>query len=98
MQIIIELTCSIFMSSNNILQFFLHIEKGLKIHQLNIIKIIKKRLQEKLVKDINVFLRKKKKKKEQYGSERYKTLPEGEKQKLVEYRKKYYKMRKNDLL
>ena len=30
---------------------------------------------------------KKKKKKQQYGCERYKNLPEDEKQKLVEYRK-----------
>ena len=40
----------------------------------------------------------KKKKKRQYGHERYKNLPEDEKQKLVEYSKKYYKMRKNALL
>ena len=40
---------------------------------------------------------KKKEKKRQYGLERYKDLPLGEKQKLVEYRKKYHKMRKNTL-
>ena len=37
-------------------------------------------------------------KKWQYGHERYKNLPEDEKEKLVEYRKKYYTMRKNIIL
>ena len=46
----------------------------------------KERLQKKLVKDIKVFLKKKKKKK-QYGRGQYKNLLEDEKQKLVEYRK-----------
>ena len=41
-----------------------------------------------LVKDIKIFLEKKKKKKQQYGREHYKNLSEDEKQKLVEYRKK----------
>ena len=41
---------------------------------------------------ISVFL--KKKKKRQYGRERYKNLSEDEKRKLIEYRKKYYKMKK----
>ena len=50
------------------------------------------------MKDIKVFLKKIKGKKQQYGSECYKNLPEDEKQKLAEYRKKYYKMRKNVLL
>ena len=45
-----------------------------------------------------IFLKKKEKKKQQYGRERYKTLSEDEKNKLVEYRKKYYKMRRNALL
>ena len=40
----------------------------------------KERLQKMLVKDIRVFLKKKKKKKRQHGSERYKNLPEDEKQ------------------
>ena len=45
---------------------------------------------------MKVFLKKKKKKKKQeYGCERYENLTEDENQKLVEYRKKYYKMRKN---
>ena len=38
--------------------------------------------------------RKKEEKKQQYGLERYKSLSEYEKTKLVEYRKKYYKMRR----
>ena len=45
------------------------------------------------MKDIKVFL-KKKKRKQQYGRERYKNLSEYQKQKLIEYRKKYYEMRK----
>ena len=47
------------------------------------------------MKDIKVFLKKKKKKEQQYGHERYKHLPE-DKKKIAEYRKKY-KMRKNAL-
>ena len=51
----------------------------------------KERLQKKsLAKYIKVFLKKKKKKKRQYGHERYKNLPENEKQRLVEYRKNNY--------
>ena len=38
------------------------------------------------------------KKKQQYGWERYKNFSEDGKQKLVEYRKKYYRMRKNAFL
>ena len=37
-------------------------------------------------------------KKRQHSRERYKNLSEDEKQKLVEYRKKYYRMRKNAFL
>ena len=37
----------------------------------------------------------KKEKKPQHGCERYKNLSEAEKQKLVVYRKKCYRMRKN---
>ena len=40
----------------------------------------KERLQKMLVKDIRVFLKKRKKKKRQHGSEPYKNLPEDEKQ------------------
>ena len=58
----------------------------------------KGRLQKKkLVKDIKIFLKKKKKKKQQYGRERYKNLSEDEKDKVVENRKKYYKMKRNAL-
>ena len=39
-----------------------------------------------------------KEKKQQYGLERYKNLPGHKKQKLVEYRKECYKMKKNVLL
>ena len=35
--------------------------------------------------------------KQQYGSEKYKTLPEDKKQRLVEYRKNYYRKRKKSL-
>ena len=37
----------------------------------------------------------KKEEKQQHGCERYKNLSEGEKNKLLDYKKKYYKMRKN---
>ena len=40
----------------------------------------------------------KKKKKRQYGCERYKNLQKDEKQKLVQNRKIHYKMRNNALL
>ena len=43
---------------------------------------------------MKIYLKKKKKKKWQYDCERYKNLSEDEKQTLVEYRKKYYRMRK----
>ena len=42
--------------------FFISTRKFLKIHQLNIIKIIKKDYKKKLVKGIKAFLKKKKKK------------------------------------
>ena len=58
----------------------------------------RKRLQKKIVKDIKIFLKKKKKKKLQYGRELYKNLSEHEKQNLIEFRRKYYRMRKNSLL
>ena len=45
-----------------------------------------------LVKNIEIFL--KKDRKCQYACEGYKNLPENEKQRLVEYRKKYPKMQK----
>ena len=40
----------------------------------------------------------KEKKKQHYGSERYKNLSEDKKDKLVEYRKKYCRMRKHTFL
>ena len=55
---------------------------------MDIIKKIKKDYKRKLVRDIKDFL-----KKWQYGGERYKNLSEDEKEKLVEYRKKYHRMR-----
>ena len=51
--------------------------------------MIKKDYKTKLMKDNKFFLKKKEKKKRQYCCERYKTLSEDEKQKLVKYRKKY---------
>ena len=50
------------------------------------------------MKDIKIFLRKKKEKKQYDGRKSYKNLSEDEKQKLVDYREKYYRMRKNVLL
>ena len=57
----------------------------------------KERRQKQIVKDIKIFLRKEKKKRQQYGLERYENLSDDEQQKLVEYRKKYYSMRNNPL-
>ena len=48
----------------------------------------------KLARDFSKEGRKETKKKRQYGRERYKNLSENKKNKLVEYRKKYYRMRK----
>ena len=50
------------------------------------------------MKDIKVFIKKRKRQKQQYVRERYNDLPEDGKQSLIEYRKKYYKMRKRTLL
>ena len=50
------------------------------------------------MKDIKVFLKKEEKRKQQYGQEQCKSLPGDEKQKLVEYIKQYYKMRKKYLI
>ena len=58
----------------------------------------KKRLQEKLMKDIKASIKKKMKKKWKDGREIYKQLQEKEKQMLVDYSKKYYKTRKKALL
>ena len=56
----------------------------------------KERLQKRALERYQNLL--KEEKKWQYGHERYKNLPENEKEKLVEYRKKYYTMRKNIIL
>ena len=48
------------------------------------------------MKCIKILLQKKKNKKREYGCERYKNLSEDEQQKLVEYRKRYYKKQKNN--
>ena len=45
------------------------------------------------MKDTNVFPNNEKEEKAQYCSERYKNLTEDVKQRLVEYRKKYYKIK-----
>ena len=47
----------------------------------------RKTVKKKLAKDIKIYLKKRKKKKQNYGSERYKNLSKDEKQKPVEYRK-----------
>ena len=47
-----------------------------------------------LLKDIKIFLIKKKNRNRKYGCERYKNLSEDEKQKLVEYRKNNFKCTK----
>ena len=56
----------------------------------------KKDYKKKLVKDIKVFLKKNKKKKEQYGRETYKNKLEDESKSWLSIEK--YKMRKNVLL
>ena len=53
---------------------------------------------ERLQKEACESFQKRKEKKRQYSTGRYENLSEDEKQKLVEHRKKYYKMRKNALL
>ena len=65
-----------------------------KYYQENKERLVKDK--QKLVKDIIFF--NEKKKKWQYGCERYKNLPEDEKQKLVEYTRSYYRMRKKCLI
>ena len=62
--------------------FFIYIYiyiKISKIYQLNVIKKIKKAHKKKLVKDFKIFLKKKNKKNQQYGCERYKHISEDEK-------------------
>ena len=50
-------------------------------------------LKKKLAKDIKILV--KKKKKQQYDRESYKNLSKDQKQKLVEYKNKYYRMIEN---
>ena len=47
------------------------------------------------MKDIKVSLKKKKNIKQKYDCRQYKNLTETEKERLVEYRKRYYEIRKN---
>ena len=47
------------------------------------------------MKDIKIFIKKKKRKKQQYGFEHLKNLSEYVKNILAEYKKIYYRMRKN---
>ena len=47
---------------------------------------------------MNDLSKEQKEKNGQYGRESYKNLSENEKNKLVEYRKIYYRMRKNTLI
>ena len=60
------------------------INSSAKYYQVN-----KERLQQKLMRDIKIF-KKKKKQKWQYCREGHKNLPKDGKQKLVEYRKMSY--------
>ena len=57
----------------------------------------KESLQKKLVKDIKIFLKKKKKKSNNMVVN-VTNISQKMKKRLVEYRKKYYRMRKNALL
>ena len=63
-------------------------------HQLNITKITKKTTK-KALERYQCLFKEDKEKKQQYEHERYKNILEVEKQRLVEYIKKYSKMRKN---
>ena len=91
---IIKLTCNISLSFNKffyyLLTFFFIFVKMFKDSSARYYQDNKERHKKNLVKDI-------KRKKRQNGSEWYKNLPEDENQKLVEYRMKYYKIRKNTL-
>ena len=58
----------------------------------------KERLQKTFLEDIKINLKKKKnKKKKQYACKQHKDTSEDEKQKLVEHRRKYYRIRNNAL-
>ena len=87
-----------FMSFNNFFYNFFYIYKTFKELSAKYYIYNKDKPLKKLVKRIKLFLKRKKKKKPQYGSEQCKNLLEDEKQKLNEYTKKSYKMEKNILL
>ena len=72
------------------------LKKCIKIYQLIIIQKIKKTTKKACERYQN--LSKEEKKQQQYGCKHYKILSEDEKNKLVDYRKKYYRIRKNTLL
>ena len=69
-----------------------------KNFQVNLMKKIKKDYKRTLVKDINIFLKKKKKKSNIMVVNITKISNKMKKNKLDEYRKKYYKTRKSALL
>ena len=69
-----------------------------KNFQVNLMKKIKKDYKRMLVKDINIFLKKKKKKSNIMVVNITKISNKMKKNKLDEYRKKYYKTRKSALL
>ena len=69
---------------------FFNMSECLKIHVLNITKKRTKKGYKGLEKRIKTDA-KKKKKKRRYGHEQYRNILEDEKQRLVEYRNKYYK-------
>ena len=80
-------------------EFFPHISKSPKFHQINIIKITKKDCKKARERYQSLSKEKKKKNKQQYGRKRYRNVSEDKKQNLVEYRKeKNYKMRKKYLI
>ena len=58
----------------------------------------KERLQKTACERYESFSKKEKEKQLQYGRKQYKNLPEDNKKRLVEYRKYYYKVRRNALL
>ena len=69
-----------------------------KNFQVNLMKKIKKDYKRTLVKDINIFLKKKKKKSNIMVVNITKISNKMKKNNLDEYRKKYYKTRKSALL
>ena len=78
-----------------LLQFFfffiyIKIPKNLKTYWVNIISKIRNDFKKKLAKDIKIYLKKKKEKQRQHGSERYKKLSEDIQQKPFEHREKNY--------